>query len=350
MLNQEVTKLLTDPPKQEPHNLIHETMPADTILGLAASAREVVGRRRNGETLSLELTGGGMPVGNATVSVVFLRDVSKRKRAPRYLIAHYAATCVLAESDSFEAALPRILQAICEALRWEAGAFWRFDHAAGVAACAEVYQAPCAALPALPDTRALTCAPQQGLPGRAWATGKPVWVEDLAATRDCPCLELSAALSLHGAFAFPVLLGREVFGVLTFFNCRKQKCDDRLLDIMVELGKQLGQFVARKQGEEDLRKTTQTLQALVQAAPVAIHIADLEGKVRLWNPAAERMFGRSAAGVRRWRTRRQRRRAGPGAGRGVTGRPRPGWGTAWPGPRPRPAPVTPRRRGRRPPR
>jgi hypothetical protein len=52
--------------------------------------------------------------------------------------------------------------------------------------------------------------------------------------------------------------------------------------------------VARKQQEEALREITQTLQALAHAAPVAIHTADLEGKVRLWNPAAERLFGRAA--------------------------------------------------------
>jgi PAS domain-containing protein len=64
-----------------------------------------------------------------------------------------------------------------------------------------------------------------------------------------------------------------------------------LQDIMTALGKQLGQFLARSRDEEALRETMQTLQALVQAAPVAIHLTDLEGKVRLWNPAAETIFG-----------------------------------------------------------
>src|SRR5262249_55320955 len=86
-------------------------------------------------------------------------------------------------------------------------------------------------------------------------------------------------------------------GVVTIFHCRKQKKDQQLLDIMAELGKQLGHFVARKRDEEMLRETTQTLQALVQAAPVAIHIVDLQGRVRLWNPAAERIFGWTAAEV-----------------------------------------------------
>jgi PAS domain S-box-containing protein len=47
----------------------------------------------------------------------------------------------------------------------------------------------------------------------------------------------------------------------------------------------------RRKGEEALRETSETLQALVHAAPVGVTVLDLEGRVRLWNPGAERMFG-----------------------------------------------------------
>jgi PAS domain S-box-containing protein len=42
---------------------------------------------------------------------------------------------------------------------------------------------------------------------------------------------------------------------------------------------------------EALRGTSQTLQTLVNAAPLAIYTLDDEGRVRSWNHAAERMFG-----------------------------------------------------------
>src|SRR3990170_5233785 len=50
----------------------------------------------------------------------------------------------------------------------------------------------------------------------------------------------------------------------------------------------------RGQADEALRKTSETLQALVQASPVGIAILSPEGIVEMWNPAAERMFGWSA--------------------------------------------------------
>jgi len=47
----------------------------------------------------------------------------------------------------------------------------------------------------------------------------------------------------------------------------------------------------KKRAEDALRQTTQTLQTLIQASPLAIITLDLDFKVSLWNPGAERMFG-----------------------------------------------------------
>lgn len=68
-------------------------------------------------------------------------------------------------------------------------------------------------------------------------------------------------------------------------------------------GKTIYTTVARDVSESvaaarEHRETMETLQALVQAAPVAIAALDLEGKVEIWNPAAERIFGWSADEVR----------------------------------------------------
>ncbi|WP_421654814.1 PAS domain S-box protein [Leptothermofonsia sp. ETS-13] len=47
----------------------------------------------------------------------------------------------------------------------------------------------------------------------------------------------------------------------------------------------------RKQAEQNLQETNQTLQTLVQSSPLAIAVLDRVGRVKLWNPASERMFG-----------------------------------------------------------
>ena len=48
---------------------------------------------------------------------------------------------------------------------------------------------------------------------------------------------------------------------------------------------------ARRESAEQLQRTTQTLQTLIDASPLAIMTLDQSGKVRSWNHAAEDMFG-----------------------------------------------------------
>ncbi|MBD1924384.1 PAS domain S-box protein [Microcoleus sp. FACHB-831] len=50
-------------------------------------------------------------------------------------------------------------------------------------------------------------------------------------------------------------------------------------------------ITSTKQVEEELQETNQTLQALIQACPLAITVFALDGKVKMWNPAAEKIFG-----------------------------------------------------------
>ncbi len=45
-----------------------------------------------------------------------------------------------------------------------------------------------------------------------------------------------------------------------------------------------------KYAEEALRSTNELLQALINAAPLAIDMVDTEGRVKLWSPAAEQLF------------------------------------------------------------
>ncbi|HRZ86745.1 MAG TPA: PAS domain S-box protein [bacterium] len=51
----------------------------------------------------------------------------------------------------------------------------------------------------------------------------------------------------------------------------------------------------RKKAEEELRRTNEILKGVINSAPLAVIAIDLDRTVRIWNPAAERMFGWSAA-------------------------------------------------------
>jgi PAS domain S-box-containing protein len=63
----------------------------------------------------------------------------------------------------------------------------------------------------------------------------------------------------------------------------------RANDVMLETIK--NHLSERTRAEEALRETSRTLQALIEASPLAVVVSDAFGMVRVWNPAAVRLFG-----------------------------------------------------------
>ena len=51
------------------------------------------------------------------------------------------------------------------------------------------------------------------------------------------------------------------------------------------------EITERKQAQASLLERTNMLRTLTEASPLAIVVADLDGRVQMWNPAAERVFG-----------------------------------------------------------
>jgi PAS domain S-box-containing protein len=263
---QPLTVLMTEPPTQERRNFLHESLPVGSILGLAAGAREMTGLHKSGTQFPIEIAISTVSDEEEIVSVAFIRDVRQRKKAQTYLAAHYAATCVLAEVKTLEQAMPRILQAICDGLGWEAAAFWQIDPSAAVSRCTVSYEMPDARLPSLrAAAQPLALGPGDGLPGRAWSGQDPVWVEDLTRAASSPADRLASELGLRSGVAFPFLLGMDVWGVLALFSRRTQRHDKRLVNILTVLGRQLAHFITRKQGEEMLHRAKEEAEAANRA-------------------------------------------------------------------------------------
>ncbi len=94
-----------------------------------------------------------------------------------------------------------------------------------------------------------------GLPGRVMASGKPEWIVDLTDKDLFPTRTQAAALAgLRSGFAFPIVAGKTVIGVLEFFSLQTVQPDQDLLAMMGHIGSQLGHVVIRQRAEEDLQR------------------------------------------------------------------------------------------------
>ncbi len=92
-----------------------------------------------------------------------------------------------------------------------------------------------------------------GLPGCVLATGRPVWISELATTPRFLRQEQAVATGLQSGFAFPVLAGREVVAVLEFFSRTPIEPTATFLDVLVGIGTQLGRVVERQRAAAALR-------------------------------------------------------------------------------------------------
>ena len=108
-------------------------------------------------------------------------------------------------------------------------------------------------------------------------------------------IELMQSLATQVAVA---IQQSELYTQLQVLNQQlEQRVQNRTADLAASNTSLRAEILERQRTELALRHTNETLQALVTASPRAIVMLDREGRVKIWNPAAEQMFGWTEAEV-----------------------------------------------------
>jgi PAS domain S-box-containing protein len=195
------------------------------------------------------------PDGSTLGAVQAVQDVTRRKRAERFRLCELEVTTALAGAPSVEAAGPRVLEAVVSTLDWAHAELWIVDDAAGAVRAAARWSAPgWDAGIAVPDALAYG----QGLAGRAWQVGKPLWIRDVGLPQSLISAATAAHSHLHTALAIPVRDGLEPLGVLTAFTDTVEDSEDEVLALMSGIAAHIGQFVERKMVEDLQRQLTRS--------------------------------------------------------------------------------------------
>ena len=198
------------------------------------------------------------------------RDITHQKRTERHLAAQYLTTRALVECATLSEATPIILKAICETLGWEQGLVWSIDATAGVLRCVGTWRTLAAEFSEFDAlSRERTFSTGIGLPGRVWSKGVPCWISDVQQDSNFPRAPAAAREGLHGAVGFPIVLAREILGVMEFFSHEIRQPDDELLKLMATIGSQIGYFIRRKRAEEELQRYSRELEVAKGRAEAA---------------------------------------------------------------------------------
>jgi PAS domain S-box-containing protein len=220
------------------------------------------------------------------------QNITQRKQEEQHKTAQYAVTCALAEANTLVDAAPVILQALCESLGWQVGIVWSVDPHSGVLRYVNSWQTSKVNVQTFIETsQQMTFAPGVGLPGQIWVSHQPIWVAELSENPNLPRALVAARTGLHTGFGFPILLGSEMLGVIECFSDRVQTLDPDLIQLMTAIGSQIGQFMNRKQVEEALENNLVQLEAVINSMTEGLVIADPQGNILMFNPAALAMHG-----------------------------------------------------------
>lgn len=182
-----------------------------------------------------------------TLNATLAQQVAERTALLELL---QAITAAANESTSLEAVLQLAIDQICAYTGWPIGhvylaapdnaalwipsTIWHLDSPACFAGFQQATQA------------VQLHTPADDIIGRVIASGRPEWHEDVTAD---PAFRRAASAKAHGlttAFACPILVGREVTGVLEFYTPKRQPSHAMLLDIGVQIGIQIGRVIERQ--------------------------------------------------------------------------------------------------------
>ncbi len=222
----------------------------------------------------------------------YFRDITAQKRAASYRATQFAVTRVLADAETYQESLPRLLQAFCEGIGWELGEMWQTDAQAEYMYWQGNWHSPAVNVAAFTAaSRAMSFAPQSCLVGRVWASGQPEWISDVETEPTLLRAALVAEQGLHSVFAFPIWNGKDVTGVMVFFSRTIRAPDDDMLVVMNDMGSQIGQFVARKQAEADLARQAEVDASIAELSQKLLSSATLNDVAAMVLDHAQRLTG-----------------------------------------------------------
>jgi signal transduction histidine kinase len=143
-----------------------------------------------------------------------------------------------------------------------------------------------------------------GALGQIMRTGRPGRIDDYAAIADNPAARLASSLGWRGGVAAPIRVGGLLWGAVLVASRDAAPlaadAEARLAEFAGLVGMGIAETETReglRASQDELRRQAGIVRAVLDAAPEAISMVDLEGRAMIANPAAERLL-RELVGAR----------------------------------------------------
>lgn len=224
------------------------------------------------------------------------RRVAKRmaahERAENELRLLLKLTQEIAAAQDFESALATSLRNICEATGWDYGEAWLPDAEAGLLTTTVHWLRT-----GLDEQRfetlrkGVSFAPHVGLPGRVWASQRPEWHRDIAASgAGNSRASMLLKVGVKATFGVSVLAGHEVVAVLLLATLAERDQDRYQIELVTAVAAQLGLLFRQKQAQEDSFRSAALTQAMLDNSSRVIYLKDRAGRYVRVNHQFQNLF------------------------------------------------------------
>ena len=278
------------------HDLIHHTRPDGSaypardcpLLGTFATGKPVLLDdemlwRKDGTSFFAEYSSYPVLADETIVgSVIRFEDLSTKRDGRRRLVVQQEVSQILGGDITVSEAQGRVLAAIGSGFGWDVGAMWLI-HAAGSGE-ARLGRVATWSGPEVPDY--VPAIEDNAGPHALQALDETRTVLAQPAMR-----QRSSAIASGATVAFPIRVDGATVGVLEFVSRRAIAVDQGADTAFATLGRQVGQFLKRRQAEAELRDSETLKDAIMQTALDGMVVIDEETRIIEFNPAAERTFG-----------------------------------------------------------
>lgn len=242
------------------------------VIGIG---REVVGLRSDGTEFPMELAISSTRLASGErMFVGIIRDITERKQHENQLEQQavearllHQVTTIVTEAESFEDALKRSADAICQATGWPIGHAYLPSARGDILEPSDIWSIAdgheCSRF--MEVTAQATFVRGIGLPGRVWESGRSAWICDVQKDTNFPRATMCTELGVRGAFGFAVKAEGAVVAILEFFTEREMEADQHLLFIVESIGGQMGRVLERRHAEDRLREALDAAETANQA-------------------------------------------------------------------------------------
>ncbi len=246
---------------------------------------EVRAKHRDGREFPVEMTISPLRTQQGCRLNAFVHDITARRSSEQRLRLRYAVTRALAERAGMATAMPMVLKAVCEVLKWDMGRLWSNAGSNGTV----MHTLSWPKSETEDSWSPMPSTVEEALVAEVVKERGPLWIADIS--RNGGSTDASGMDQIRAIVVIPFHAGDHLDGAIEFVSRHAQQPDAQLQDTLISIAAQVGQCLEREMSQAALTQSEERFRELFENASDLVQGIDAQGRFVLVNPAWLRTLG-----------------------------------------------------------